>query len=95
MKLAILPYVPSALHSEPALELPAMDWTAPKGCSSTLQREDAGGGRCLSDGQCRKPQESQRPGEAIIGVRIRLLQIALLCTCSCHARNLALLVYLG
>ncbi len=28
-KLAILPYVPSALHSEPALELPAMDLDGP------------------------------------------------------------------
>ena len=30
-KLAILPYVPAALHSEPALELPAMDLDGPKG----------------------------------------------------------------
>ena len=30
-KLAILPYVPAALHSEPALELPPMEMDGPKG----------------------------------------------------------------
>ena len=30
-KLSVLPYVPAALHSEPALELPTMETDGPKG----------------------------------------------------------------
>ena len=36
-KLAILPYVPSALHFKPALELPALDLDGPKACLFILQ----------------------------------------------------------
>ena len=65
-KLAILPYVPAALHSEPTLELPPMetDGPGPKGVLvHPFSERKAGKCRRLCAGQCRDHQKSTRPGE--------------------------------
>ena len=96
-KLAILPYVPSALHSEPALELPAMDLDGPKGLLVHPFREKTPEGADVylmgNAGSLKNPRDLVK---AIIGVRDKTApDSALYAPALATPANLALLVYLG
>jgi archaeosine synthase len=96
-KLAILPYVPSALHSEPALELPAMDLDGPKGLLVHPFREKTPEGADVylmgNAGSLKNPRDLVK---AIIGVRDKTApDSALYAPALDTPANLALLVYLG
>jgi archaeosine synthase len=96
-KLAILPYVPAALRSEPALELPPLDLTGPKGVMvhpfSATEPEKADVYVLGSSGALKNPRDLVA---AIVSVRERIApDTALYAPALATPANLALLVYLG
>ena len=96
-KLAILPYVPAALHSEPALELPAMDLDGPKGVLvhpfSEKTPQDADVYLMGNAGSLKNPRDLVK---AIISTRDKTApDSALYAPALATPANLALLVYLG
>ncbi len=96
-KLAILPYVPAALRSEPALELPPLDLTGPKGVLvhpfSVKEPEKADVYVLGNAGALRNPRDLVA---AIVGVREKIApDTALYAPALATPANLALLVYLG
>ncbi|MDD1748675.1 MAG: archaeosine synthase subunit alpha [Methanothrix sp.] len=96
-KLAILPYVPAALRSEPALELPPLELAGPKGIMvhpfSTKKPENADVYVLGSAGALKNPRDLIA---AIVGVREKIApDTALYAPALATPANLALLVYLG
>jgi len=96
-KLAILPYVPSALRSEPALELPPLELAGPKGVLvhpfSAKEPENADVYVLGSGGALKNPRDLVA---AIVGVReMTPPDTALYAPALATPANLALLVYLG
>ncbi len=96
-KLAIMPYVPSALHSEPSIQLPKMEIEGPKGVVihpfSKERPEDADVYILSSAGSLRNPRDFIN---AIIGVRNKIpSDTALYAPALATPANLSMLVYLG
>ena len=96
-KLAILPYVPSALHSEPAMELPSMDLDGPKGLLVHPFSEKTPEGADVyllgNAGSLKNPRDLVK---AIIRVRDKTApDSALYAPAMATPANLALLIYLG
>ncbi|MGB4653712.1 archaeosine synthase subunit alpha [Methanothrix sp.] len=96
-KLAILPYVPSALHLKPTLELPALDLDGPKGVLvypfSQRTPQDADVYLMGNAGSLRNPRDLV---EAAISVREKIPpDSALYAPALATPANLALLIYLG
>ncbi len=96
-KLAILPFVPAALRSEPALELPPLDLAGPKGVMvhpfSTKEPEKADVYVLGSSGALKNPRDLVA---AIVSVREKVApDTALYAPALATPANLALLVYLG
>ncbi|MDD4161830.1 MAG: archaeosine synthase subunit alpha [Methanothrix sp.] len=96
-KLAILPYVPAALRSEPALELPPLDLAGPKGVMahpfSAKEPEKADVYVLGSAGALKNPRDLVA---AIVSVREKIApDTALYAPALATPANLALLVYLG
>ena len=96
-KLAILPYVPAALRSEPALELPAMDLDGPEGVLvhpfSEKTPQDADVYLTSNAGSLKNPRDLVK---AIISAREKTApDSALYAPALATPANLALLVYLG
>ena len=96
-KLAILPYVPAALHSEPALELPAIEMDGPKGVLvhpfSEKKPENADVYLLGNAGTIKNPRDLVK---AVINVRDATPpDTALYAPALATPANLALLVYLG
>jgi archaeosine synthase len=96
-KLAILPFVPAALRSEPALELPPLDLTGPKGVMvhpfSATEPEKADVYVLGSSGALKNPRDLVA---AIVSVREKIApDTALYAPALATPANLALLVYLG
>ncbi|MBN1235746.1 MAG: DUF5591 domain-containing protein [Methanotrichaceae archaeon] len=96
-KLAILPYVPAALHSEPALELPPLELAGPKGVMvhpfSTKKPENADVYLLSSAGSLKNPRDLVA---AVVGAReMTPPDTALYAPALATPANLALLVYLG
>ncbi len=96
-KLAIEPYIPAALHSEPALKLSIPEIDGPKGLMvhpfSLEKPEDADVYVLASAGVLRNPRDLV---EAVIGVRnITPPDTALYAPALASPANLAFLVYLG
>ena len=96
-KLAILPYVPAALRSEPALELPPLDLAGPKGVMvhpfSATEPEKADVYVLGSSGALKNPRDLVA---AIVSVREKIApDTALYAPTLATPANLALLVYLG
>ncbi|OPY52541.1 MAG: Archaeosine synthase [Methanosaeta sp. PtaU1.Bin112] len=96
-KLAILPYVPAALHSEPALEMPPLDLSGPKGIMvhpfSEKNPENADVYVLGNSGALKNPRDLVA---AVVGVRERIApDAALYAPAIATPANLALLVYLG
>ncbi|MDD2754455.1 MAG: archaeosine synthase subunit alpha [Methanothrix sp.] len=96
-KLAILPYVPAALRSEPALELPPLDLTGPKGVMvhpfSSIEPEIADVYVLGSSGALKNPRDLVA---AIVSVREKIApDTALYAPAIATPANLGLLVYLG
>jgi len=96
-KLAILPYVPSALRSEPALELPAQEISGPKGVLvhpfSTKSPETADVYVLANASALKNPRDLVA---AVINVRDAIApDTALYAPSLATPANLALLVYLG
>ena len=96
-KLAIGPYVPAALHNEPAIKLPHMEYEGTKGIVVNPFSEDLPE---IADvyvlgkaGTLRNPKDLVK---AVIGVRNRThADTALYAPALATPANLALLVYLG
>ncbi len=96
-KLAIQPFVPAALRSEPALELPPLDLTGPKGVMvhpfSSNEPEKADVYVLGSSGALKNPRDLVA---AIVSVREKIApDTALYAPAIATPANLALLVYLG
>jgi len=96
-KLAILPYVPAALRSEPSLELPPLELAGPKGVMvhpfSTTEPEKADVYVLGSSGALKNPRDLVA---AIVSVREKIApDTALYAPALATPANLALLVYLG
>ncbi len=96
-KLAILPYVPAALRSEPALDLPAQELAGPKGVMvhpfSARKPENADVYVLGSAGALKNPRDLVA---AIVGAReMTQPDTALYAPTLATPANLALLVYLG
>jgi archaeosine synthase len=96
-KLAILPYVPAALRSEPALELPPLDLAGPKGVmvhpNSIKEPEKADVYVLGSSGALKNPRDLVA---AIVSVREKIApDTALYAPAIATPANLGLLVYLG
>ncbi len=96
-KLAILPYVPAALRSEPALELPPLDLAGPKGVMahpfSAKEPEKADVYVLGNAGALKNPRDLVA---AIVSVREKIApDTALYAPALATPANLALLVYLG
>src|SRR5512137_1459122 len=96
-KLAILPFVPAALRSEPALELPALDLTGPKGVMvhpfSAKEPEKADVYVLGNAGALKNPRDLVA---AIVSVRDKIApDTALYAPAIATPANLGLLVYLG
>ena len=96
-KLAILPYVPAALRSEPALELPPLELAGPKGVMvhpfSATETEKADVYVLGSSGALKNPRDLVA---AIVSVREKVApDTALYAPALATPANLALLVYLG
>ncbi|MCX6679488.1 MAG: archaeosine synthase subunit alpha [Methanothrix sp.] len=96
-KLAILPYVPAALRSEPALELPPQELAGPKGVMvhpfSATEPEKADVYVLGSSGALKNPRDLVA---AIVSVREKIApDTALYAPALATPANLALLVYLG
>jgi archaeosine synthase len=95
--LAILPYVPSALRSEPALELPPQELTGPKGVMvhpfSAKRPEKADVYVLGNASSLKNPRDLVA---AVVGVRDAIApDTALYAPALATPANLALLVYLG
>ncbi|MFZ3149840.1 MAG: pseudouridine synthase, partial [Methanothrix sp.] len=96
-KLAILPFVPAALRSEPALELPPLELAGPKGVMvhplSATMPEKADVYVLGSAGALKNPRYLMA---AVVGVREKIApDTALYAPALATPANLALLVYLG
>jgi archaeosine synthase len=96
-KLAILPYVPAALRSEPALELPPLDLAGPKGVMvhpfSAKEPENADVYVLGNAGALKNPRDLVA---AIVSAREKIApDTALYAPALATPANLALLVYLG
>jgi archaeosine synthase alpha-subunit len=96
-KLAILPYVPAALRSEPALGLPPLEFAGPKGVIvhpfSAKEPEKADVYVLGSSGALKNPRDLVA---AIVSVREKIApDTALYAPAIATPANLALLVYLG
>lgn len=96
-KLAILPYAPAALHSEPALELPPMEIDGPKGVLvhpfSEKKPENADVYVMGNAGTIKNPRDLVK---AVVNVRDATPpDTALYAPALATPANLALLVYLG
>ncbi len=96
-KLAILPYVPAALRSEPALELPPLELAGPKGVMvhpfSATEPEKADVYVLGNAGALKNPRDLVA---AIVSVRDKIApDTALYAPALATPANLALLVYLG
>ncbi len=96
-KLAILPYVPAALRSEPALELPPQELAGPKGVmvhpNSSKEPEKADVYVLGSAGALKNPRDLVA---AIVRVREKVApDTALYAPALATPANLGLLVYLG
>jgi archaeosine synthase len=96
-KLAIMPYVPSAMHCEPSLHLPPLEIDGPKGVVvhpfSKELPEDADLYVLGSAGSLKNPRDLV---SAVIGVRSRTpADTALYTPALATPANLAFLVYLG
>lgn len=96
-KLAILPYVPSALRSEPALELPPLETSGPKGIMvhpfSEKEPENADVYVLGNAGALKNPRDLVA---AAIDAREKIApDAALYAPAVATPANLALLVYLG
>jgi archaeosine synthase len=96
-KLAILPYVPAALRSEPALELPPLELTGPKGVMvhpfSAKKPENADVYVLGNAGSLKNPRDLVA---AVVGAReMTPPDTALYAPALATPANLALLVYLG
>ncbi|MGB5100986.1 MAG: archaeosine synthase subunit alpha [Methanothrix sp.] len=96
-KLAILPFVPAALRSEPALELPPLELAGPKGVMvhplSATMPEKADVYVLGSAGALKNPRDLVA---AVVGVREKIApDTALYAPALATPANLALLVYLG
>jgi len=96
-RLAILPYVPSALHSEPALELPDFETGGPKGVLvrpfSSMEPQDADVYVLGNAAALKNPRDLVG---ALIGLRERIRpDSALYAPAIATPANLALLIYLG
>jgi archaeosine synthase len=96
-KLAILPYVPAALHSEPAMELPAIEMDGPKGVLvhpfSERKPEHADVYVMGNAGTIKNPRDLVK---AVVRVRDSTPpDTALYAPALATPANLALLVYLG
>ena len=96
-KLAILPYVPSALRSEPALELPPQELTGPKGVMvhpfSAKEPEKADVYVLANASSLKNPRDLVA---AVVSVRNAIApDTALYAPALATPANLALLVYLG
>ena len=96
-KLAIMPYVPSALHSEPSIQLPKIEIDGPKGIVihpfSKETPEDADVYILGGAGSLRNPRDFIN---AFVGVRNRIpSDTALYAPSIATPANLSMLVYLG
>lgn len=96
-KLAIMPYVPAALHSEPALDLPSMDIDGPKGVLvhpfSEKKPENADVYLLGNAGAMKNPRDLVK---AVVGVKdMTPPDTALYAPALATPANLALLLYLG
>ncbi len=96
-KLAILPYVPAALHSEPALELPTMETDGPKGVLvhpfSEKKPDNADVYLLGNAGTIKNPRDLVK---AVVNVRNATPpDTALYAPALATPANLALLIYLG
>ncbi|MFB3766491.1 MAG: archaeosine synthase subunit alpha [Methanotrichaceae archaeon] len=96
-KLAIMPYVPAALHSEPGIQLPKIEVEGPKGIVihpfSKDNPDDADVYILGSTGSLRNPRDFIN---AVIGVRRRIpSDTALYAPALATPSNLSMLVYLG
>lgn len=96
-KLAIMPYIPSALHYEPTLHLPQMEIEGPKGVVvhpfSSEPSDDADVYVLGSAGSLRNPRDLMN---ALVGVRNRIPpDTALYVPALAAPANLAFLVYMG
>ena len=96
-KLTIMPYVPAALHSEPALELPPMEIDGPKGVVvhpfSERKPENADVYLLGKAGTIKNPRDLVK---AVVNVRNATPpDTALYAPALATPANLALLVYLG
>ncbi|MFA6372751.1 MAG: archaeosine synthase subunit alpha [Methanothrix sp.] len=96
-KLAILPYVPAALRSEPALELPPLELAGPKGVLvhpfSAIEPEKADVYVLGNAGALKNPRDLVA---AIVSVREKIApDTALYAPALATPANLGLLVYLG
>lgn len=96
-KLAIMPYVPAALHSEPAMELPSMDIDGPKGVLvhpfSGKKPENADVYLLGNAGAMKNPRDLVK---AVVGVKdMTSPDTALYAPALATPANLALLAYLG
>ncbi|MFZ2535138.1 archaeosine synthase subunit alpha [Methanothrix sp.] len=96
-KLAILPYVPSALHSEPALELAAMDLDGPKGLLvHPFSEKTPDGADVYLMGNAGSLENPRDLVKAVVKVRDKTApDSALYAPALATPANLALLVYLG
>ena len=97
MKLNVLPYVPAALHSEPALELPTMETDGPKGVVvhpfGEKKPQNADVYVLGNAGTIKNPRDLVK---AVINVRnMTPPDTALYAPALATPANLALLVYLG
>ncbi len=96
-KLAIMPYVPAALHSEPSIRLPPIEIDGPKGLVihpfSKEKPEDADLYALGSAGSLRNPRDMV---SAVVSVRNRTpSDTALYAPAIATPANLAFLIYLG
>jgi archaeosine synthase len=96
-KLAILPYVPAVLHSEPALEMPRLEISGPKGIMvhpfSEKEPENADVYVLGSAGALKNPRDLVA---AVVDTREKIApDAALYAPAIATPANLALLVYLG
>lgn len=96
-RLAIMPYVPSALHCEPSISLPPIEIDGPKGAVlhpfSTEKPEEADLYVLASAGSLRNPRDLVN---AVISARKRTpSDTALYAPALAEPSNLAFLIYLG
>ena len=96
-KLAIMPYVPSALHSEPSIQLPKIEIDGPKGIVihpfSKERPEDADVYILGGAGSLRNPRDLIN---AVISVRNKIpSDTTLYAPALATPANLSILVYLG